>query len=116
MNMAERFEVSLVEAAIENWVEWMRRDEPITTGYPSKAAGMIVPSWIKDSEDAYDEVDNRLVEATDAAIDSLPRLSRLAVMAQFGFAPDVWTFHERSQLYARAKSELEPLLRKRGVI
>lgn len=116
MNMAEGLGESLVESALEDWAEWMRQDEPLTAGYPSKAAGMLIPSWMKDAEEAYEEVDAQLVKATDAAIDSLPRLSRLAVMAHFRLAPDVWKFREASRLYAVAKKELEPLLRKRGVI
>ena len=105
----------VVDLALEDWAEWMRQPEG-PAGYPGRAAGVLTPSWIKSSEDLYDAVDSEKVEAIDASIDSLTSLSRLAINDRFGLGAAVWHFNERNQLYEKAKAELLPLLRKRGVV
>lgn len=104
-----------IDLALDDWAEWMRGpDSP--AGYPARAAGMLAPTWIRSSDELYDAVDQQKIDATDAAIDSLSALSRLAINVRFGLGAAVWRFNEHNRLYEQAKAEVTPLLRKRGVI
>ena len=113
MDMKEQFDE--IDYALHDWAEWMRRPEP-PQGYPSRSAGMLAPTWIKDSEELYEAADVTKIEATNAAIDSLKTLSRLAINVRFGLSAAVWRFNEHNGLYETAKKEIAPLLRRRSVI
>ena len=111
----EQPQLDAIDYALQDWAEWMKRPE-VPQGYPARSAGMLAPSWIRDSEELYEAADMAKIEATDAAIDSLKALSRLAINVRFGLGAAVWRFNEHNRLYEQAKAEVTPLLRKRGVV
>ncbi len=63
-----------IDIALLDWADWIQYDK-CPAGYPSRAAGMAAPSWIKDSEELHEANDELRAEATNAAIDSLGDVS-----------------------------------------
>ena len=104
-----------IDLVLQDWADWMQHDRG-PAGYPSKAAGIAAPSWIKDSEELHEVNDELRAEATNAAIDSLREVSRRAIYIRFGIGYMVWRYADHGSLYDRAKSEIAPELRKRSVI
>jgi len=105
-----------IDKALENWSDWMRKSEQLVAEYPSTASGMLAPSWIKDSEELYEALDELNAKATNAAIDSLKVIHREAIYIRFDLGPRVWRFRDHGSLYDAAKIAIAPELRKRSVI
>jgi hypothetical protein len=87
-----------------------------TLGYPSKAAGIVAPSWSRDSDELHEANDELRAEATNAAIDSLREVSRRAIYIHFGVGYRAWRYADLVDLYEAAKREISWELRKRSVI
>jgi hypothetical protein len=104
-----------IDVALQDWADWMRYDKG-PAGYPSKAAGIVAPSWSKDSDELHETNDEIRAEATNAAIDSLREISRRAIYIHLGVGYKTWRYADLEELYEAAKREIATELRKRSVI
>jgi hypothetical protein len=85
-------DIDEVQTLLDIWADWMRKPEPLTEGYPSKASGGFIESWRKDSEDLADAADAERVERINAAYDSLAPIYRDAIMRHYKLGSQVWRF------------------------
>lgn len=85
-------DIDEVEVLLDRWADWMRKPEPIAEGYPAKASGGFIESWIKDSEEVADAAELETVNRINAAFDSLTPLYRDAIMRHYGLGSRVWDF------------------------
>ncbi len=101
---------------LKEWLDlWERhmRSLKFALGFPETAAGFPTDTRIKSWEDVDEELDRQIVMAIDAAIDSLPEISREAIYRAHGLTakwPYPWTVDER---VGQALRELLPLANSR---
>jgi len=102
-------EIDDIDALLEKWAEWMRRDELVAEGYPSKAAGGFIESWIKDDEELSDAADLRELESINASVDSLSFMHKRVVYHFQGIGYQVWRFADPERLYEEAKESFRKI-------
>ena len=120
---AENFhEVALdhVEWLLLDWARWMR--PKWDGGRVREASGCVGGGYTADFDDMAAEADRRVAKAVDAAIEDLGRAApaqRLSIYITWGIAEGniaVWRFrHPVADIYERAKQELVPRLKRRGI-
>jgi hypothetical protein len=99
-------DIDPVEALLLKWADFMRRPEPIAEGYPVKASGGFVESWIKDSEELSDAADLQEIGKINASIDSLSQPHQRIIHKVHGISFMVWRFTNEAALYDAAKTAL----------
>jgi hypothetical protein len=95
------------EALLLTWADFMRRPEPIAEGYPAKASGGFVESWIKDSEELSDAADLQEIGKIKASIDSLSQPHQRIIHKVHGISYMVWSFPNEDALYHAAKAAFD---------
>ena len=100
-------DVDIAADLLKKWAEWMRRDEPVAEGYPSKASGGFIQSWIKDSEELFDKADQREIEIINASVNSLNFIHQRVVYRVHGLGYLVWRFENLAKLYEEAKENFQ---------
>lgn len=94
------------------WERYMRSVK-FSLGFPAVAAGFAHDARIRSWEDVDDEQDKTIVEAVDAAVDSLPHVEREAVYRWHNLSA-VWPHRESvDEMFRLALSRLMGLVDKR---
>lgn len=91
------------EALLLNWADWMRRAEPGSIGYPAKASGGFIGSWIKDDDELAEAADGREMERIVAALESLSQPHYRIIHKMHRISYIVWRFQDEQALYDAAK-------------
>lgn len=105
----DRRKEDVVEDLLCKWAEWMHRDECIAEGYPAKAAGGFIESWIKDDDELSDAADLRELESINASVDSLSFMHKRIVYSVHGIGYQVWRFPNPAGLYEAAKESFRKI-------
>ena len=96
-------DIDQAEELLLKWAEAMRAPEDVTAGYPAKASGGFIPSWIKDFEELADSADATEVGKLKASIDSLTQPHQRVIYKRHGIGYKVWRFVDEDGLYLVAK-------------
>lgn len=107
-----------VDVLLGMWVDWMRRPEALTEGYPDKAAGGFIPSWCKDTEEAAECADAETIARIDAAFDSLTPRYKDAIYKHYSLnksGTNVWRFAHPAT-FEDAKVAIRPFFVKKGLL
>ena len=99
--------IDVVEDLLRKWADYMRRDESVTEGYPEKASGGFIESWVKDDEELTDAADQRELESINASVDSLSFMHKRVVYQFQGLGYQVWRFANAEALYSAAKEDFK---------
>jgi hypothetical protein len=104
-----------VQTLLDLWADWMHKPEPIAEGYPEKASGGFIESWIKDSEEAADSAQAETISKVNAAFDSLAPVYKEAINRHYGLGSQVWRFakdasFEDAKIFIRVKFVAKGLL------
>lgn len=106
-----------LDRVLATWKWWMHRPDPacVPAGYSNRAVGIAWRpglSW----EDLTDEVDDRVANAAEAAIESLEPVHRHAI--EVAMLRVRWKYHPMhyAPALAAARAALVPLLRARHVV
>ena len=107
-----------VESQLLNWSRWVRAKNDL--GMPHEAAGCVGGGYSQDFEDELAKSERITARLTDQAIEDLGEDhpgQRLAIYITWGVTkPAVWRFQRGiDNVYAEAKVNLVPRLRRRGV-
>jgi len=107
-----------VEMQLVNWRRWMA--SKLDLGMPHEAAGCVGGGYTADFDDEVAKSDRITAQLTDQAIEDLGESHpghRLAIYVTWGLADAaVWRFVRGiDSVYAEAKVNLVPRLRRRGV-
>lgn len=96
-------DIDATEAVLLKWADWMRRSDPQVSGYPSKASGNLIGSWIKDAEDEQEAADGYEMGKANAAVDSLVQAHQRMIYKRHNLGYTVWRFADEDALYTAAK-------------
>lgn len=109
-----------LEALLIDWAAWMRAKWD--GGRPREAAGCLGGGYTSDFDDMCATVDRNVAKIVDRAIEDLGvehPTQRLAIYITYGIAEGsvaVWRLREPVDVvYERAKENLAPRLKKKGV-
>lgn len=106
-----------LDDVLQNWRTWMFRPDAacVPSGYSNRAVGI---AWRPgmDWQDLCDEVDDRVANAAEAAIESLEPVHRHAI--EVAMLRVRWKYHPMHYAPAlvAARAALVPLLRARHVV
>ena len=96
------------------WAIWMHTGT-YGRGYPKRSPGLRTGAG-PDVSDMLNQGNRRLIEAVDAAVDSLPHNEALAIRRAYGLMADVWHLREPwDVLEARARVLIRERRRERRV-
>ena len=102
-------DLDVVEDLLDKWAKWMHSGDSIAEGYPQKAAGGFIESWIKDDEELVEAADQRELESINASVDSLSFMHKRVVYHMHGVGYGVWQFANTEALYEAAKESLKKI-------
>lgn len=91
------------EAALIRWAEANARGQDSELGYPNKASGGFIASWIKDSEEMAAVADATDIEKINASIESLSVPHHHIIWKRHNIGYKVWNFGNEIELYGQAK-------------
>jgi hypothetical protein len=100
-------EIDVVEGLLMKWADFMRRPENIAEGFPAQASGCLIPSWIKDSEELFDNADDVEIDKIKATLASLSQPHYRIINKRHGISYMVWSFPNEDALYHAAKQAFE---------
>lgn len=102
------------EYYLDLWSAWQHSGRN-NLGFPRNVPMLVGAGSYWDSDDQCAKLDNAAAEATEAVIDGLPHLYRLAIYNAYQVAVIRFGRHMQEDLLALAKIDLMAGLKKRGM-
>ena len=95
-------EIDPIQELLIKWADAMRTPCNQGLGYPAKASGCLIPSWIKDSEENVAIADAEEIVKINASIESLIQPHQRIIFKHHRLAYLVWRFPNEDELYLEA--------------
>ena len=104
-----------IQSLLDRWADWMVTPESLADGYPSKASGGWVHSWIKDSEEGAEAADATTIEKVDACYSALALRFQDAINRNYGLCAKIWRFGTPAT-FEEAKTEIRVFFVRKGLL